>query len=196
VAALLTLQVQMYSSVSNKLLRSISRFKDVAYGAHFRKDGQLLVAGGEAKAVQVFDLSSRVILRTFEGHTKYVLVCASRLFKALLRSCGLRHRRAAAARCDRMACSSVLNDVHTLLRRHPPGLSTTRSSPNLESRHSLAQTTSRFDYGTCRPKRRSAALRATRWVIHGTHAHRAALPPCWPREKRQCARTLDCAARL
>jgi len=62
----------MYSSVSNKLLRSISRFKDVAYGAHFRKDGQLLVAGGEAKAVQVFDLSSRVILRTFEGHTKAV----------------------------------------------------------------------------------------------------------------------------
>eukprot|EP00039_Didymoeca_costata_P012009 m.171831 g.171831 ORF g.171831 m.171831 type:complete len:498 (+) comp15357_c0_seq7:304-1797(+) len=65
-------RVQLYSSVTNSLLRSISRFQGTAYGATFRNDGNLLVAGGEAKIVQVFDLNSRAILRTFKGHERAV----------------------------------------------------------------------------------------------------------------------------
>jgi U3 small nucleolar RNA-associated protein 15 len=68
----ITAQVQLYSSVTNRLKRSISRFKDVAYSASFRHDGSLLVAGSETKEIQVFDMSSRAILRTFRGHDRAV----------------------------------------------------------------------------------------------------------------------------
>lgn len=39
-----------------------------------RKDGRLLVAGGESGNVRVCDISSRTVLRTFTGHTQYVFV--------------------------------------------------------------------------------------------------------------------------
>lgn len=58
--------------MTNKLKRSVSRFKDVAYSGTFRADGKLMVAGGEAKMVQIFDLNSRAILRQFTGHTRAV----------------------------------------------------------------------------------------------------------------------------
>ena len=38
----------------------------------FRNDGKLLVAGCENKEVQVFDMGSRAVLRSFEGHTRAV----------------------------------------------------------------------------------------------------------------------------
>lgn len=65
-------QVQLYSSVTNRLKRSITRFKDTAYSASFRYDGSLLVAGCETKEIQVFDMGSRAILRTFKGHERAV----------------------------------------------------------------------------------------------------------------------------
>lgn len=46
-------KVQLYSSVTNSLIRSISRFKETAYGGTFRKDGKLMVAGGETKMVHL-----------------------------------------------------------------------------------------------------------------------------------------------
>lgn len=45
--------MQLYSSVTNSLIRSISRFKETAYGGTFRKDGKLMVAGGETKMVHL-----------------------------------------------------------------------------------------------------------------------------------------------
>eukprot|EP00041_Stephanoeca_diplocostata_P010066 m.159431 g.159431 ORF g.159431 m.159431 type:complete len:510 (+) comp18006_c0_seq1:244-1773(+) len=71
-AAATSLKVQLYSSVDNKLKRSITRFKDVAYGCSFRNDGKLMVAGCETRNIQVFDMGSRAILRTFDGHTRAV----------------------------------------------------------------------------------------------------------------------------
>lgn len=42
----------------------------MARGAEFRKDGKLLVAGGDEGLVQVFDVGSRAVLRTMKGHNQ------------------------------------------------------------------------------------------------------------------------------
>lgn len=48
--------------------RTIARFPDTAYGATFRSDGQLIVAGCENGHVLVFNTDSRAILRQFKHH--------------------------------------------------------------------------------------------------------------------------------
>ena len=63
--------MQIYTPVTNTVRRTINRFKDTAYGATFRDDGRLLVAGGANPIVQLFNAKSRQILRTFRGHEKY-----------------------------------------------------------------------------------------------------------------------------
>jgi U3 small nucleolar RNA-associated protein 15 len=52
-------RVLICDATTTNVKRTISRFKDVAYGASFRRDGKLLVAGGEDKKVKVFDTASR-----------------------------------------------------------------------------------------------------------------------------------------
>lgn len=42
---------------------------EAAYGATFRGDGRLLVAGSEEAVVKLFDIQSKNILRVFTGHT-------------------------------------------------------------------------------------------------------------------------------
>mmetsp|Transcript_2507 Transcript_2507/g.7501 ORF Transcript_2507/g.7501 Transcript_2507/m.7501 type:complete len:536 (+) Transcript_2507:121-1728(+) len=54
---------------TNKILRTIGSFKDVAYGGSFKRDGRLISAGCENGIVQVFDVHKRALLRVFEGHT-------------------------------------------------------------------------------------------------------------------------------
>jgi U3 small nucleolar RNA-associated protein 15 len=63
-------RVQIYSSASHKPVKTLSRFRDVAYSASYRNDGKLLVAGGEVPVVQIFDLGSRAILRSLRGHER------------------------------------------------------------------------------------------------------------------------------
>lgn len=55
-------------------VRSFRHFKQVAYSASYRHDGQLLVAGGDEPIVQLFDATNvRLDLkRCFRGHTAYV----------------------------------------------------------------------------------------------------------------------------
>jgi len=67
-------RVQIYSPVSNTVKKTISRFTDIAYSGHIRSDGQLLVAGDATGLIQMFDLNSRAILRTFREHSKPVHV--------------------------------------------------------------------------------------------------------------------------
>ena len=43
----------MYSSVTNEVEKTISRFEEVAYSGCFRHDGQLLAAGSEGGVVKV-----------------------------------------------------------------------------------------------------------------------------------------------
>lgn len=54
--------------------RVISRFKDKAYCGTFRKDGRMVVAGGEEGVVRVFDTESRTLLRQLTGHKRPVHV--------------------------------------------------------------------------------------------------------------------------
>lgn len=61
-------RVQIYSMRTSRVVKTITRFKDVARSAHFRSDARLLVAGEDTGNVQVFDTNSRTILRTFHGH--------------------------------------------------------------------------------------------------------------------------------
>lgn len=62
-------RIQLYSPESNAIHKTISRFSDVVYDARFRDDGRLIVAGDGSGLVQIFDLKSRAILRSFTGHT-------------------------------------------------------------------------------------------------------------------------------
>lgn len=67
-------RVQIYSTATNKIKKTISRFKDIAYCPTFRHDGKLVVAGGEEGIVQIFDMNSRALLRKYQGHTRPVHV--------------------------------------------------------------------------------------------------------------------------
>lgn len=67
-------RVQIYAPRTQKVVKTISRFKDVARSAHLRHDGKLLVAGDDTGLVQVFDVHSRAILRTFDSHKQPVHV--------------------------------------------------------------------------------------------------------------------------
>ena len=67
-------RVQIYSAVNQAVKKTVSRFKDVAYGATIRRDGKLLVAGGQEPVVQLFDMNSRSTLRSFKGHLGAVRV--------------------------------------------------------------------------------------------------------------------------
>lgn len=65
-------RVQLFSIRSRKLLKTISRFDDVAHGANIRRDGRVMVAGDESGAIQVFDINSRAILKTWKEHKQPV----------------------------------------------------------------------------------------------------------------------------
>jgi len=50
-------------------IRAFSRFHEVAYSGKFRKDGKLLAGGDHKGIVSVSDATTKVILRSYEGHT-------------------------------------------------------------------------------------------------------------------------------
>ncbi|KAJ4508593.1 U3 small nucleolar RNA-associated protein 15 [Exophiala dermatitidis] len=65
-------RVQLYSVKTRKLLKTITRFDDTAYGAEARYDGRVLAAGDETGAIQVFDVNSRAILKTWKEQKQAV----------------------------------------------------------------------------------------------------------------------------
>ncbi|KAJ3565735.1 hypothetical protein NP233_g7449 [Leucocoprinus birnbaumii] len=67
-------RVQIYAPRTQKITKTISRFKDVARSGHIRGDGKLVVAGDDSGLVQVFDINSRAILRTLDAHKQPVHV--------------------------------------------------------------------------------------------------------------------------
>ena len=58
-------RVQLYSHKTRKLLKTITRFDDIACSGEARYDGRVLAAGDETGAIQVFDVNSRAILKTW-----------------------------------------------------------------------------------------------------------------------------------
>lgn len=64
--------MQVYNPLTKLVVQNISAFEKNAYGATFRKDGRLLVAGEENGTVRLFETSSRNPLRIFKKHTAAV----------------------------------------------------------------------------------------------------------------------------
>ncbi|XP_061623530.1 U3 small nucleolar RNA-associated protein 15 homolog [Phyllopteryx taeniolatus] len=67
-------RIHIYGPFSQEPIKTFTRFKDTAFCGRFRSDGQLLVAGCEDSIVRLFDVSGKVALRMFKGHTKAVHV--------------------------------------------------------------------------------------------------------------------------
>ncbi|WEW60194.1 U3 small nucleolar RNA-associated protein 15 [Emydomyces testavorans] len=65
-------RVQIYSIRTRKLLKTITRFDDTARCSEVRPDGRILVAGDETGTIQVFDVNSRSILKTWRDHKQPV----------------------------------------------------------------------------------------------------------------------------
>lgn len=69
-------RVQIFSSKTRKVVKNISRFgvDDIAHSGNIRRDGRILVAGGDSGTIQAFDASSRAILKTWKEHKQPVWV--------------------------------------------------------------------------------------------------------------------------
>ena len=65
-------RVQIYSNRTRKLLKTITRFSDIARSGEIRKDGRVLVSGDDTGRIQVFDVNSRAILKTWLDHKQPV----------------------------------------------------------------------------------------------------------------------------
>ncbi|KAH6674289.1 WD40-repeat-containing domain protein [Halenospora varia] len=65
-------RVQIFSIRARKLVKTITRFSDIAHSAEIRRDGRVMVAGDETGKIQVFDVNSRAILKTWEEHKQPV----------------------------------------------------------------------------------------------------------------------------
>ncbi|KAK5150312.1 hypothetical protein LTR04_006849 [Oleoguttula sp. CCFEE 6159] len=63
-------RVQIISSRTRKVLKAITRFgvDDIAHSGEIRRDGRVLVAGGDSGTIQAFDINSRAILKTWKEH--------------------------------------------------------------------------------------------------------------------------------
>ncbi|KAJ9625014.1 U3 small nucleolar RNA-associated protein 15 [Taxawa tesnikishii (nom. ined.)] len=69
-------RVQIFSSKTRKILKTITRFgyDDIAHSGEIRRDGRILLAGGDSGAIQAFDTNSRAILKTWKEHKQPVWV--------------------------------------------------------------------------------------------------------------------------
>ncbi|GAA5857356.1 hypothetical protein JCM8547_002237 [Rhodosporidiobolus lusitaniae] len=65
-------RLQIYAPRTNRVVKTISRFKETATSGEIRGDGKLCIAGDEGGLVQVFDINSRAILRTIRAHKQTV----------------------------------------------------------------------------------------------------------------------------
>ena len=65
-------RIQLFSVRTRKLVKTISRFDDTAHSGELRKDGRVLVAGDDTGTIQVFDVQSRAILKTWKEHKQPV----------------------------------------------------------------------------------------------------------------------------
>ena len=61
--------MQVYSTKTRKLVKTISRFgvDDTARSGVLRRDGRIILAGGDSGVVQAFDIGSRAILKQWRG---------------------------------------------------------------------------------------------------------------------------------
>lgn len=69
-------RIQLFSTQTRQVVKSITRVSPGAalYSGHVRRDGKLVCAGTSTGLVQVFDASSRAVLRTWKEHEQGVRV--------------------------------------------------------------------------------------------------------------------------
>ncbi|RPB04113.1 WD40 repeat-like protein [Choiromyces venosus 120613-1] len=60
--------VKVYSSKTRAVSKTISRFQAPAQSGSFRSDGKVLVAGDDNGLIQVFDIGSRAVIKTWDEH--------------------------------------------------------------------------------------------------------------------------------
>ena len=65
-------RVNLYSIRTRKPIKIINRFGDTAHGAEIRRDGRVMVAGDETGTIQVFDVNTRAIFKTWKEHKQPV----------------------------------------------------------------------------------------------------------------------------
>lgn len=65
-------RIQILSSKTQRVHKTIAKFKDTVYSGEFRHDGKLLVAGDATGLIQCFDTSNRAALVTLKP-TKYAV---------------------------------------------------------------------------------------------------------------------------
>lgn len=65
-------RVNLYSIRTRKPIKIINRFGDTAHSAEIRRDGRVMVAGDETGTIQVFDVNTRAILKTWKEHKQPV----------------------------------------------------------------------------------------------------------------------------
>nr|SVE92384.1 EOG090X05X9 [Megafenestra aurita] len=68
-------KVQIYNPITHQVHRHFTRFKEAAYGASFRSDGKLVIAGCDEGHLKLFDVGSKSLLRIFKGHKGPVHRC-------------------------------------------------------------------------------------------------------------------------
>nr|SVE93611.1 EOG090X05X9 [Scapholeberis mucronata] len=68
-------KVQIYNPITHQVHRHFTRFKEAAFGASFRSDGKLVIAGCDEGHLKLFDIGSKSLLRIFKGHTGPVHRC-------------------------------------------------------------------------------------------------------------------------
>lgn len=64
------IKIQIYCHETNERIKTFTRFHDTVYGASYRSDGNLIIAGNEDGKLRLFDNDGRVPLRIFKGHTR------------------------------------------------------------------------------------------------------------------------------
>ncbi|CZT21177.1 related to Pwp2p [Ramularia collo-cygni] len=66
-------RVQIYNTKTRKLVKTIARFglDDTAHSGTLRRDGRILLAGGDSGIVQAFDTGSRAILKQWRGESAH-----------------------------------------------------------------------------------------------------------------------------
>ncbi|KAF8543605.1 WD40-repeat-containing domain protein [Trichophaea hybrida] len=62
--------IKIFSSKTRAVSKTISRFKDTAYAGQIRRDGKVMAAADAGGTVQIFDLASRAVLRTWAEEHK------------------------------------------------------------------------------------------------------------------------------
>ncbi|XP_065341242.1 U3 small nucleolar RNA-associated protein 15 homolog [Cloeon dipterum] len=82
-----SVRVQIFNPVTKAVYKSLTRFKETAYGGKFRHDGKLICAGGDEAEVKLFDVGSKNLLRIFKGHEGPVHRCFFCINNSQLFSC-------------------------------------------------------------------------------------------------------------